>query len=332
MAKFAIDAGHCLSTAGKRCSRELDPSQTREWVLNDRVADALAIYLKNAGHTVYRVDDEDGSSEVSLQNRVYRANTLKVDGYISIHHNAGINNGSGGGTVVYTAKNCDARSTQLQKAIYKHAVNRANLKGDRANGTPSHNYYVLVNTVMVSVLVECAFMDSSTDIKYILNPEWSKKMALGIAEGICEVYGGNVNANASIPVKPIITKKDGDIVVDGYWGKNTTIKLQTVFKKMGYDVTIDGIVSNQWLKYANENLGLEDSTFDWDKKPNGKGSKLIKAMQAWAGMSKKDCDGEIGTQTIKALQKKLGCPIVDGKVSAPSSMVKALQKWANAQD
>ena len=170
MAKFAIDAGHYLYTAGKKCSKELDPKETREWVLNDRVADALAVYLKNAGHTVYRVDDEDGISDVSLQSRVYKANILKVDAFISVHHNAGINNGSGGGTVVYTAKNCDARSTQLQKAIYKCAINRANLKGNRANGTPSNSFYVLRNTNMCSVLVECGFMGG--DIKYCRdNPE-----------------------------------------------------------------------------------------------------------------------------------------------------------------
>ena len=29
-------------------------------------------------------------------------------------------------------------------------------------------------------------------IKYILNPAWSDKMGLGIAEGICAVYGGTV--------------------------------------------------------------------------------------------------------------------------------------------
>jgi hypothetical protein len=302
-------------------------------VLNDRVADELAVRLKNAGHTVYRVDDEDGSSEVSLEDRVYKANKLKVDAYISVHHNAGVKNGSGGGTVVYTAKNCKAKSTQLQKAIYKHSINRANLKGNRANGMPTNNYYVLRKTNMPSVLIECGFMDSSTDIKYILNPEWSKKMGLGIAEGVCEVFGGNVNANAPTPAKPSTpAKKDGDITADGYWGKNTTIKLQTVFKKMGYDISIDGIISNQWLKYADKNPGLDDDTFDWDKKPNGKGSKLIKAMQKWAGMPAKEQDGEIGTKTIKAIQKKLGCSIVDGKVSAPSNMVKALQKWANAQD
>ena len=40
--KLAIDAGHYLGTAGKRLPKKLDPAETREWTLNDRVADYLA--------------------------------------------------------------------------------------------------------------------------------------------------------------------------------------------------------------------------------------------------------------------------------------------------
>ena len=38
MLKLALDAGHYRHTVGKRCLAELDPAQTREWVLNDRIA------------------------------------------------------------------------------------------------------------------------------------------------------------------------------------------------------------------------------------------------------------------------------------------------------
>ena len=41
-------------------------------------------------------------------------------------------------------------------------------------------------------------------------------------------------------------------------------------------------------------------------------------------------DGYLGPQTIRALQKKLGTP-VDGVISYPSAMVKALQEWCNRQ-
>ena len=105
----------------------------------------------------------------------------------------------------------------------------------------------------------------------------------------------------------------------------TTKRLQELF-----GTVIDGKVSNQIADYKTKNPGLSKATFDWKKKPNGKGSSLIKAMQKWAGMPANEQDGEIGPNTIKAFQKKLGTQ-VDGYVSKPSSMVKALQRWANEQ-
>lgn len=196
MAKIAIDAGHGLKTWGKRCKRSLDSKETREWVLNDRVSDALATYLKSAGHTVKRMDDTDGSTDISLSKRVKAANNWGADFYISVHHNAGVGGGKGGGTLVYTCRNCQEKSSKAQEAIYRNAIRRGDLKGNRANGTPSSDFYVIKKTKMPACLIECGFMDSSTDIKYILNPEWSKNIALGIAEGICEVFGGKVDAAA----------------------------------------------------------------------------------------------------------------------------------------
>ena len=114
------------------------------------------------------------------------------------------------------------------------------------------------------------------------------------------------------------------LTVDGMWGKDTTTRLQQIF-----GTPVDGEVSNQDAAFKASNPGLCGG-WDWQNKPNGRGSQLIKAMQKWAGMPSSDQDGEIGPKTIKALQTKLGTP-VDGKVSAPSQMVKALQKWANNQ-
>jgi murein L,D-transpeptidase YcbB/YkuD len=96
-----------------------------------------------------------------------------------------------------------------------------------------------------------------------------------------------------------------------------------------FGTVVDGVVSNQSASYKASNPGLV-SGWDWQAKPNGKGSQLIKALQKWAGMAASAQDGMIGPATIKALQKKLGT-VVDGKVSNPSQMVKALQKWANNQ-
>lgn len=77
-------------------------------------------------------------------------------------------------------------------------------------------------------------------------------------------------------------------------------------------------------------LGHEKNLFiaaaEWSGKLSG-GSDLIRAMQRWAGVT---ADGYLGPQTIRALQKKLGTP-VDGVISYPSAMVKALQEWCNRQ-
>ena len=128
------------------------------------------------------------------------------------------------------------------------------------------------------------------------------------------------STSTSNTTKPSSVKLD----VDGKWGRTTTSRLQQIF-----GTPIDGEVSNQLAKFRDMNPGLV-SGWDWQDKPNGKGSVLIKAMQKWAGMPASERDGVFGPATCKAFQKKLGT-FVDGEVSCPSQMVKALQKWANSQ-
>ena len=133
------------------------------------------------------------------------------------------------------------------------------------------------------------------------------------------------SASTSNTTKPSTsTSAKGKLTVDGEWGSVTTKRLQQIFK-----TPVDGIISNQYAMYKGDNPGLV-SGWDWQAKPNGQGSMLIKAMQKWAGMPANQQDGEWGPNTCKAVQKKLGT-VQDGKVSRPSMMVKALQKWANSQ-
>ena len=133
---------------------------------------------------------------------------------------------------------------------------------------------------------------------------------------------GTTSNTTTIPATSTTTT--GKLVVNGLWDIATTTKLQKIF-----GTPADGIISNQHEVYKGQNPGLV-SGWDWQIKPNGQGSMLIKAMQKWAGMPTSQQDGEIGPVTIKAFQKKLGT-IQDGFVSNPSQMVKALQKWVNSQ-
>lgn len=148
------------------------------------------------------------------------------------------------------------------------------------------------------------------------------------------IYNPAVADDAMPDVAPSVEKENAEAEVateakakleaDGLWGKATTTRLQQIF-----GTPVDGVVSNQRKRYKASNPGLR-SGWDWQDNPNGKGSVLIKAIQKWADMPVSEQDGMIGPKTIRAVQTKLGTP-VDGVVSNPSTMVMALQKWANAQ-
>ena len=49
--RFVIDAGHGLYTSGKRCMKKLDPNETREWTLNQRIASKVVELLKTPDRT-----------------------------------------------------------------------------------------------------------------------------------------------------------------------------------------------------------------------------------------------------------------------------------------
>lgn len=318
MAKIIIDAGHGLYTAGKRCHASLDPNQTREWVLNSRIATELARLLTSAGHQVKRVDDIDGSSDISLANRVKAANAWDADFYISVHHDA-VGNGkvfTGGGTTVYVSNGCSKTSKTAQAAIYKHAMSRAKLPGDnRANGKRSANFYVIRYTKMPACLIECGFMDSAKDVPYILTAEWANKMALGIAEGICEVFGGKVNASTTVkeqttvtakpatkPTAKPATNKPAKLDDDGSWGRKTTYAAQYVLGTYK-----DSIISNQPAVNKKYVLSAYGDTWRWESqyKDYKDGSNLIRAIQGLCGLSGSSKDGFFGKESIKALQRFL---------------------------
>ena len=218
MAKIAIDAGHYLYEPGRHCWKEFDPNMTKEWVLNDRVADELEILLESAGHEAVRLDDPTGEKLVNIYQRANLANKLGFDYYISVHHNGGIKGGKGGGLVVYIYPNAEAGSTTVkaQEAIYRNALNRTGLKGNRSQPLARAAFVVITQTDMPAALIECGFMDSSTDVPFIIDPEWSKKVALGIAEGICEIFGGKIGEKDVEHKDKVVNNTDEEVSYNDY--------------------------------------------------------------------------------------------------------------------
>lgn len=184
---IAIDAGHGLKTAGKRCDVRIDPKTTREWTLNDRIADRLQELLKNYDCATMRVDDTTGDKDITLANRVTAANNAKADVYISIHHNAGANCTNSGGVVVFYYSSKAERATQAQN-LYNAIVAKNSLVGNRSSKVIKKAYYVLKNTNMPAFLIENGFMDSKIDTPIILTAEHAEKTAQGLLAFLVKEY------------------------------------------------------------------------------------------------------------------------------------------------
>lgn len=186
--KIALTAGHYKYTSGKRCMKSLDPNETREWVLNDRIADKVEKLLaaNYTGYELIRTDDTTGEKGISLNARTTAANNFKADFYLSLHHNAGINGGKGGGIVAYVYTKVDKVTLEWQKDLYNALIAATGLKGNRANPMPKANLHEVRETKMPAVLLELGFMDSKTDVPVILSEEYADQCAEAIVKVLAE--------------------------------------------------------------------------------------------------------------------------------------------------
>ena len=278
-------------------------------VTEDRkVKNKVIELLRAAGHTVYDCTDDSGRTQSqNLANIVAKCNAHSVDYDISIHLNAG---GGTGTEVLYypTSSKGKAMAETMSKKV-------AAALGLKNRGAKSRSdLYVLKRTKAPAVLVECCFVDSATD-----RDKWNVDVcAKAIVEAVIgKTVSSGTSSNTSSSTPTAQTKAD-QLKVDGKWGQATTLRLQKIFGTVQ-----DGVVSYQREKYRQ--LGCYTG-WQWVTNPSGS-SDLIKAIQRLVGAK---VDGWIGPKTIRAMQKYWGT-VQDGKISAVSDLVKAMQRWANSQ-
>lgn len=187
--KIAYAAGHCLTTAGKRLPKALDKNQTREWVLNDRVARAFA---EAAGQyedvALLRLDDPTGKAGNPVEKRDKKANEWDADILFEFHHNAGAKLTKAGGMVAFSYKN-KTEGAALRDAVYAACIAAGGLKGNRATPKKAKAYTILKNFKGAGVLLECGFMDSKTDAPVILQEAYSRRIGYAVMEAVAKKYG-----------------------------------------------------------------------------------------------------------------------------------------------
>ena len=223
---IALDAGHGMNTAGKRCMKSLDPGQTREWYLNDRIIDMVEAKLKNYDCTVLRVDDTTGKKDISLANRVKAANDAKATIYLSMHHNAGLSGRKGGGTVVFYYSSDPKRPIQAKK-LYDAIVSKTKLVGNRSQKVVKKAFYVIKNTSMPAFLVENGFMDGPDDVPIILSNDHAQKTTVGVVNFLVDILSLTKKTSAES------THTQSESYYPAYKGAKTT--LSVALRSVGVD-------------------------------------------------------------------------------------------------
>lgn len=240
--KIALTAGHYKYTPGKRCMKALDPNETREWVLNDRIADKVEKLLKDyTGYEFLRTDDTTGEKEVDLAARTAKANAWGADFYLSIHHNAGANGTAAGGITAYVRKNPLSESVAWQKELYNELIAETGLKGNRASPLYGENLHEVYVPKMPSVLLELGFMDSKADVPIILTEKFADQCAKAIVSVIVKHAGLKKKTAAETPVKTesnLYRIKNEIIVADPAKVKTTGNGIFTIVEEK----TINGVV------------------------------------------------------------------------------------------
>lgn len=164
--KFNVHGGHNSHVTG--ASKYLN-----ELTEDRKVKNEVIRLLKAEGHTVYDCTDDSGTTQnANLSNIVKKCNANSVDLDISIHLNAG--GGTGVEAYIYPGSSSKDEATRICSKV-------ASALGIKNRGVKtSSTLYVLKHTKAPAVLVECCFVDSTTD-----RDHWdANKCAKAIVEGI----------------------------------------------------------------------------------------------------------------------------------------------------
>lgn len=240
MFKIALNAGHGLYTAGKRCLKVLDPNETREWVLNARICEKIEAKLKSyTGYKLIRLDDRTGKKDIALRERTNKANEFDADIYIALHANAhppkniGPNGGSGNGIIAIVYTKASNKSIEWQKELYDSLIKHTGLKGNRSTALPKQNLHEVRESNMPAVLLELGFMDNAKDVPIILSEDFADKSASAIVEVLVEK--GNLTKKTETSDT---SKKIYRVQVGAYSVKANAEAMQKKLKADGYDAII----------------------------------------------------------------------------------------------
>jgi len=183
---IVLDAGHGGWDPG------MVSGKVEEKEINLSIVQKLQVFLEQGGATVIitRADDSDLANNKSgdMNARRLIANTSHADIFVSIHQNSYASSNVRGAQTFYfnESDNSQKLATFIQDRIREFADTGNKFK-PRANS----NYYVLKQTEMPAVLVECGFLTNPNERKKLTSEEYQEKMAWAIYLGVVDYFHEN---------------------------------------------------------------------------------------------------------------------------------------------
>jgi len=180
---IVLDAGHGGADPG------MVAGKIEEKHINLSIAKKVQTYLEQGGATVIitRLDDSDlgKSKSGDMQTRRLIANTSHADIFVSIHQNSFASTKVHGAQVFFfnESDNSQKLATHIQDRIREFAD-----KGNKFKPKANSNYFVLKQTQMPAVLVECGFLTNPSERSRLTNDEYQEKIAWSIYLGIVDYF------------------------------------------------------------------------------------------------------------------------------------------------
>lgn len=179
---IVIDAGHGGWDPGKVRS-----DGTKEKDVNLMIAEKLQKYLEQGGAYVIntRIDDSalSENKRQDLKERKELANSGDVDIFISIHQNSFPKSSVKGAQVFYF------KNSELSKALAEAIQERIKEFADKNNSRVAKSnseYYLLKQSDITSVIVECGFLSNDEENKKLNDEEYQQKLAWAIYMGVVD--------------------------------------------------------------------------------------------------------------------------------------------------
>lgn len=104
--------------------------------------------------------------------------------FISVHQNHFTESQYSGAQMFYSTKN--GSSKEMAESIRNRVVTLLQPENKRENKPATSSIYLLWNTKVPAVLIECGFLSNQSEAAKLNNPEYQKKMAFAMYSGMLD--------------------------------------------------------------------------------------------------------------------------------------------------